>query len=237
MNIVVCGHPTAPLGTYSVTINHILQKRSVAHTLACFHSGKEMLEYMAHQTDVSVALLDASYRFCIAAAQKIKQIFPECLLVFLTGQATLALEHYKIRAFRYLPKPVSDQMLDDLMQDVLTHLSGKNVVLTVGTRRLIIPQDEITHIESAGRKLYVHTLLTQHSLYMKLNDFEKLLCSDFVRCHQSFIVNVRHCRQLCTTQVILNDGKHINISRPHIKQTRAAFLTYHKQLTGGYYPA
>ena len=51
---------------------------------------------------------------------------------------------------------------------------------------------------------------------------------DFIRCHQSFLVNWHHVQSLRTDVIELTDKRIVPVSKHRVKQVRQAFVDYMK---------
>ena len=73
----------------------------------------------------------------------------------------------------------------------------------------------------------IHTKEQKITLRKKISDIEELLPNKyFVRCHRSYIVNVMHIRSVIKTNVILENGVKIPISRGKYNEVNDAFINY-----------
>lgn len=86
----------------------------------------------------------------------------------------------------------------------------------------IVPKDEIVYIESAGRRLHVHMLHAEYTLYEKLNNAENAINDpDFLRIHQSYLVNLSFVERIASYKARLMTGKMLSVSKaryPYVKE-------------------
>lgn len=91
----------------------------------------------------------------------------------------------------------------------------------VGGER-IVPKDEIVFIESFGRKLHFHLLHNEYILYQKLDDAEsKFNDNDFLRIHQSYLVNMFFIECINSYRLYLKTGKVLSVPKvryPDVKR-------------------
>ena len=67
------------------------------------------------------------------------------------------------------------------------------------TRTIFLPIDEVEWIEAAQNYVRVHAGRATHLLHVSMNTIENSLDPErFVRIHRSYIVNLRHIKQLWT---------------------------------------
>lgn len=77
----------------------------------------------------------------------------------------------------------------------------------------VIRPEDITYIESDRRNVIVHTGAGAHRAYGKLSDVLDQLPSCFVRCHQSYAINLDCVSRLGAEAVTLSTGETVPVSR------------------------
>ena len=94
---------------------------------------------------------------------------------------------------------------------------------------------DILYIESSNSKCMIHTVSGRvHTAYKTLNTIEKELNdSCFLRCHQSFLVNMDHVRQI-GKEFLLSNGETIPIRQRGVKPVRQAYMAYAAALSAAY---
>ena len=60
-----------------------------------------------------------------------------------------------------------------------------------------------------------------------LPNFEKLLGDGFIRCHRSYLVGLKHIARLSKTEVVLDIGKSLPLSRSAASTVHKAFISYY----------
>ena len=104
----------------------------------------------------------------------------------------------------------------------------KTLLLRERTQVTRLPHREITAIASSNAVLLVHTKNGGvHRLYRKLDELEAELCGcGFLRCHQSFLVNLAHIAAAEQYEFVLSGGMRIPIRRQDAKKLRDAYFKY-----------
>ena len=92
----------------------------------------------------------------------------------------------------------------------------KNYIEVKSKRKsIIIPYREIIHLESDNKVVYIYTT-TQGAVkvYNKLDTLEKELKDErFLRCHQSYLVNMQYVAGLVDSDFIMIDNRMIPIRK------------------------
>lgn len=69
--------------------------------------------------------------------------------------------------------------------------------------------------------------LSKYSLYSKLDEMEKELeGNDFIRIHQSYLVNMKHIAKVSRYEALLNNGITLEIPKARYKFVEETFTAY-----------
>jgi two-component system LytT family response regulator len=157
-------------------------------------------------------------------------------LIFITAYNEYALEAFKHNAIAYVLKPIDDQdfvqAVDKAMQNIqyksqeqqedkLLQLLSKELFiknkLFIPTHKGIsfIPFEEIIRLEGNQGYTHIH-LINNHKILSSYNigKFEKMLHTQFYKCHKSHIVNLTKIRNLENEgYLVLDDESRIPITK------------------------
>lgn len=152
-------------------------------------------------------------------------------IIFLTTTPDYALEGYDVRAMGYLVKPLVPQKTAALLDYFLrVEYGGRQRTLLVreGARGTRIAYREILYVESRNSMLLVHTANGQeHRVYRRLDEVEQELAGrSFLRCHQSYLVNLAYVRAAEKDCFVLESGAEIPLRRQMTRQLREAYFGY-----------
>lgn len=121
---------------------------------------------------------------------------------------------------RTLPPVLREQLRQ---QDAEAYVSFRKQKEDVFLKRNIL------YVESDRRRITVHTAQRKSSYYQRLDTAEQQLGSSFLRCHQSYLVNLRHIWEMKPGYFLLYNGCVIPISRSRRSQSNEVWRRY--QLT------
>ena len=167
--------------------------------------------------------------------QKILHVIPNCAVILLCDDARYALFGYSIRARDYLTTPLYPEDLIDLLTRLMRErLEGHEHYLPLklnGVWSKLIMR-HIVYIESAGHNLIFHMndgrtfrILSSFSNYQAMIEMNR----DFLRCHKSYVVNMRYVIGWDLNYLTLFDGNTVNISRPYRQIVRSFYACYTTQ--------
>lgn len=144
----------------------------------------------------------------IELAGKLRAWDEAAVICFVSASDDFYREAYDLYAVQYLIKPIGGEELEKLINKVeKIFIKNKEKTLAYSWRRVsgVIPYGKILYISSREHVLSIHCTdgRVQESTG-KLNDLEQQICGDtFLRCHQSFIVNVYHVREIAGMEIVL----------------------------------
>lgn len=92
-------------------------------------------------------------------------------------------------------------------------------------------EELVRYIETKGHKNYFHlTDGRMLSIYRKLDELElDLAGGDFLRCHQSFLVNMRYIEKISSYVLTLENGEQLSVPKARYKEVKKRFLAYQKE--------
>lgn len=87
------------------------------------------------------------------------------------------------------------------------------LTISINNKKYQIPYDSINYIESASRKLIIHTKDKDYSYYQRLDIAEQQLPSNqFVRIHKSYLIAQSFISSYTNYKVLLMNGAELSIS-------------------------
>ncbi len=207
-------------------------KEDIDGRVTVFNDGAPLAEaYASGNADFDIILLDITMKTCdgLTAAKKIREKNEDVMIVFVTASAEYVFRGYEVRAFRYLLKPELVNGFEGVFRECVAALTRSDEVrfsFQTGSENVSVPVKDIIFFESDKRKITVNCLNAKtYSFYGKLDSVEEnLKKNDFVRCHQSFLVNAKRITSVGAGELILDSGAVIPVSKHRAKETNEAFL-------------
>lgn len=168
----------------------------------------------------------------MAAAERIRAVDQDVVLVFVTNMAQYAIHGYAVDALDFVLKPVNYYQfkvkLERAIRRVQRRGSTQITLQTMGTLRLV-DTAEILYLETRNRMLYYHTTAEVLPVRGSLQNAEKLLAPyHFARCNQCYLVNLRHIKAVQDDFVLVGQDR-LEISR----RQRSAFMAAVAAYVGG----
>lgn len=197
-----------------------------------YKSGEALLWDLEYSAHIDIFFLDIFMEGIngIETAKKIRSIEPDSLLVFISSSQDFYRESYELYAFNYLIKPVSKDKLAELLKHAIEHLNkemDRVVSLSFNNKLQRVHCSQLLYLSS--EKHIVNFYLKNGDIlkaYGKLDDYAvQLPVENFLRCHQSYIVNLSHVTALSANKFSIGDIR-IPVSRIFSTEARHKYCTH-----------
>ena len=202
----------------AVYLRWLIGQSEIAAEISCFTSGEQFLASRpGGRFDLVFVDIYMGGVSGVEAAVKLRESDEDCGIVFTTTSEDHRPEAFDVGADHYLVKPVDSQKLDRVLKKRLKSQKSAQNILTINVKSkgTEIPHDNILFIEGRGRDCYIHTAdgVIDGGSAMKIEDFAlHLKPPRFMRCHQSYIVNLSHVDRL-ERDFIMKNGQTVYIRR------------------------
>lgn len=177
--------------------------------------------------DVEMPMLDG-----MSTAKKIREMDSNVLIIFVSRLAQYAIDGYSVGALDYILKPVNYYAFFVKMQRVVHLLEAKNeeyIVIRDKSSVRKIPLNAIRYIDVYSHTLYYHTAqgTFSNSGSKTLKNLEDDLKQyGFRRCHQSYLVNLRHVKSFDKNSITIYNEGPLPVSRQLHKEFMQALMEY-----------
>lgn len=231
LNIAICDDTTEERELVKQYASRYFQEKNRPVMLECFHSMQDVLDtgkaYDLYLLDVLMPGKSG-----IQGAADLLKLYSNPVIVFITSSLESAVDSYRVCASGFLLKPVHWEDFEETMDRVCRQkLSLPDAYLSVTVNRVPVnlPLERISHFENRLHKVYA--TLTDSSiipLSQKLSSILESVAGQeiFLRCHQSYIVNLAHVHTLKDSTFQMEDGTSIPISRAFYKEAKNAYYHY-----------
>ena len=194
LHFVLCDDNIQVLNRLEKNLETIFIKNDIDAQIS-FKATKsdEILNYIKDNS-VDVLILDINLKSSVSGcdvASMVREKNKNVYIIFLTGHLEYALIAYKYKTFDYLPKPVTDERLEETIIRLIE--DTKNIYNQfIRINNIIIKQDDIDYIRKDGMKLVFCTSTHEYETYSSFSKICSCLPDNFVRCHKSYIINVNN---------------------------------------------
>ncbi len=227
MRIAICDDEEM----YRVQLKSVLDKILVnaEYEIETFADGNRLEEAYSEAPydlvflDIEMPAVDG-----ITLARRLRARSEKVFIVFLTGHVEYALEGYEVNALRYLTKPVDTDKLKEVIRYVQDKQgSGRQIIVKEDGEQLLIDIADVMYMESMNQNVRIVTTKGEHVIRYNIGDFEQQLAGDgFFRIHRGYLVALAKVKKLAKSDVIMEDGTALPVSRSNIKPLKDALYAY-----------
>ena len=166
----------------------------------------------------------------IETAGKIRAGMKDTKIIFISSSNEHYPEAYDVFAFNYILKPLNPEKLNCVLDQALTDITKERrqqISFNYKAANYRIFCMDILYIESRDKIICFHmTDKTTLQCYSKLDVIlEQLPEESFIRCHQSFAVNIFHVTEMAENHFRVGSAV-INISKKYLKEAKDKYFTY-----------
>lgn len=235
IKIAVCDDEIIFAEKMKIIIDTYCMKKQIPCEIDLYQSGKEFITGHIKMIGYHIVFLDINMEEVdgLETARELRKMCRETFLIFVTAFINYTLEGYKVDATRYLLKSCGNfeesvyESLDTVFQKMEYTPEIKKICFQEGCKN--IAMEKILYIESALHKLTFYILdeeIISYTMYETLNNISGMFTKDFVRIHQSYLVNLRFIRKIDGSDLLLFNDLSLPIARSKLKEVRNRVAMY-----------
>ncbi len=189
--------------------------------------GLDLVDDYHGQYDIILLDIQMKYMDGMSTAQKIREMDPSVILIFITSTVQYAVQGYTVDALGYVLKPVPYTAFSQLMDKATTRVEAKQektyIRVNMEEKQLKLDCDTVSYIESQRNNVIIHTEQENYVTAGPLKRFEESLSAQgFIKCHNAYLVNLSFVSALLKEAIELSTGERLPISRAKKKEFMAA---------------
>ncbi len=213
LNFVLCDDNVPILNKFSKMLELIFVNNDLDAKLALSTPNPhDVLDYVKNN-QVDVLILDIDFKSNISGidiANKIRAKNKNVYIIFATGHLEYLILAYKCKTFDYLPKPISLDNLETtilrLFDDVKATCTKKGFI-NIDNKNTLINENLIYYIEKSKNKIIYRTHNSEYCVSSSFNKLIDKLPKNFVRCHKSYIVNIKNISSIEDNTIYFESNK------------------------------
>lgn len=193
--------------------------------------GKQVAEICEREAvDVLFLDIDLPDLSGIEIAENIRHTNQKTMIVFVTAYPDFALQCTKFHTYAYILKPFHETDIYQVLEDMYAMYHGLEcfnfITIAIGTGSVKLQYQDIFYISSGRNKVKFVTAEGIYESYTTLKKVLEDLGDEFVRCHQSYIVNLRHIVMRGRTFCLLDNGNRVPVSRNFTVELKQAYAKW-----------
>jgi len=230
LNLLICDDEIDDLKT----LLHLVEQIDIEDNfyITAISDPTDIKRMISHGMTVDVLLIDIRMgeNNGINVVQEIQRDHPFIQVIYVTFYDNYHTMVYNTEHVCFLKKPVNAADMEQALKLALERYTKiQNEILSVIEKGSVVRLRlaEILYLEGVVRKTMVFTDSGRTMEFShRLEEIGMDLDERFVKCHKSYIVNLRWVRRMAYGYFELENGDIVPISQRRQKQTKEAFLRY-----------
>lgn len=221
IKIAVCDNDSNITSQIESLLLNLEKEFSTRIEIDIFHNGNNLLKQMEQNTFYDIIYLDISMPEIngIDVASTIRTQNISVLIIYVSAYDTYYKSLFETEPFRFISKPIDESVFKTVFSAAFKRISSQPEYFNFTYNKAFykLPLKEICYFESKNRIIQIHMNQPKQNenFYDKLNDIEKRLSNfhcNFIRIHQSYLVNLDYVKKICRNKVILFNDEELQIS-------------------------
>lgn len=232
VKIAICDDMERDRGRIIDHIQKYFQKNPYNFQIFEFYKGHQIIaDYMDEYMQYDLIFLDIFMKDDngIDVAKTIRKYSNDVKIIFMSTSSEFALESYDVFAYSYILKPVDEAKVEFLMDKYMreSQETQKKLTVTIKGKITSIAYADIVYIESKNTAIIIHKKNEETiKIYDKLSNIEKKLNNRrFLRCHQSYIINMDYVNCVDTEFKTITNDK-VLIRKRSLKEIKDKYYKY-----------
>lgn len=230
LKIAVCDDDVSQREYLAGIVTGWAEKKRYLAQVRQYARAEEFLFDYAEEKDFDILLLDVEMPGMsgVELAKKIRSGNAVLQIIFITGYYEYFSDGYDVSALHYLLKPVDGERLVPVLNKAADRLAcgQRFVLLEEDGESVKAALSDILYVESENVYIIVHTLQRTFRMRMALGKFTERLDETFFRVHRSYVVNLRYIKKITRTDIFMENGDRIPISRGMYGEVYASLIKY-----------
>lgn len=232
LNICLCDDDTKTLNNYSNKITKLLNKNMYIFQIETFKSGENLIfELECNPNRFNIIIIDIIMKNIngIDATKILRKYGYKGIIIFLTSSKEYALDSFKVNPLNYILKNENNDRFEKILlkaADEIDKEHGKSILISSKSKNKILNIHSVVYMESLNKKVVLHDIFGNkeeiNGVFKEL--YEKVKEYGFIRCHKSYIVNIKYIQTFNSLECKLQREITIPIGRKYLKDFRIKIL-------------
>ena len=217
LRVAICDDSALERDILADFLSHYCNAHAIDYSCKMYDSGEPLYYELGDGGWFDIILLDILMDppLGIDVARRLREIGYKGTIVFCTAALDFAPDSFEVGASGYLLKPYTPETFERTMHRVLSDIVENTYAIKNRSQVLHIPREEIMYVESHNSQCILHQ------------------AGCFLRCHQSFLVNMNYVKAVDKDFTLTNDDV-VLIRKKNLKELRQIYFDYRKQIHNRY---
>ena len=214
-------------GTVQRLMDYYAKQHGICHEMHHICSAQELLSF-EEEIDFLLLDIDMPEMDGIEAARILNARGINYKIVMLTSKAERFKEAFKIRAFRFVTKPILEEEFFEAVDEVRERMAGMGKIQAYRDGILYeVVQRDILYLMADGNAVRIFTKHAEYRSGKPLKEWAGELDERmFFVCHRSYIVNLGKIAEIEQDLAILTSGEKVPIARRKRTDLQQSFMIF-----------
>jgi DNA-binding LytR/AlgR family response regulator len=218
MRIAVCDGEIILTSEMESLLLKIAKENNVSVDIDVFFDGKKLTDSIYSEEKFDLIYLNIEDENDINTAREIRLMNKHTLIICVSSHDKYIRKLFEVDTFRFMDKPIDKELFERYFLDAYLKTYERASCFTYCFKKEVhnISLENIIYFESQGRKIFIHTGEGRRECFFgKINEIEQELKDSqfqFIRTHQSFLVNAMYIKSLLKACVKIRDGRKLPVS-------------------------
>ena len=210
-------------------VSRFAAERRLALETVLLSSGDALLQGEDGAFDIIVFDIDMPGTNGLDAARRIRKTDENVVILFVTNIAQYAINGYEVDAVDYIIKPIGYYDFAMKFQKAVRRAQRNQddcIVIDTVNGPVGLAADSILYVEVMAHYVIYHTAQQAYKVRASMKEHEDALRAyHFVRCHKSYLINLKHLRSISASDVTVDDLS-VPLGRTYKDSLLADYLKY-----------
>ena len=230
MRIVICEDEDKYADQLISYINEWAESKNIYVEIFAHITAERFLYEWEDSEDYDLIFLDIkmSRMTGMELAKIIRRTNNDVAIVFATSMKEYVLKGYSVAAMQFLLKPIRKEDCFACLNKVYQSSRVKKYYLLDDLEKIFkIPHGDIIYIEMFSHNATMHTIKGGYTFRKTMTKILEELDDDlFIKCHKSYIINIRHIEAVSKTFAFMSDESEVPLSKNIAKEINDRFIKY-----------
>ena len=208
MRVLICDDDRFCVTYTRELVEYYFQKKHIDADIYCVRSGEELLADKGRK-DIVFLDIEMPGMNGICAGRKLMERNKDTILFLITSYEEYLDDAFRIRAFRFLSKPIDRNRFYRNLEDALEEYAMKSVRILIETKEasFTVESRYIVMVESLGKKVTVHTVQSSVDSIRNMDYWKRILPENcFITTGRGYLVNLKYVKRYDHSVVYLSHG-------------------------------
>lgn len=207
-------------------IHHFFTKKNIQYSIdECLNTTTLLSN--AFQYDLIFLDVEINNENGIEIGMKLRELSCQSRIIIVSQFSKYLIEGYKIHADRYFIKPITQEVFDHEMENVVSNYFKQHIgFIDESISKTKIYLKDIVYVEYLDRKSNLHfadgSIIS--TTYPLKHWIDKLNTYNFAQPHKSFIVNFTYITKFEGADLLLSTNERIPLSRHYKKEFEMEYI-------------